>query len=84
LEASDDAVNTATRQAVQHSPSSGPPSRSELEGEVAEVVMHPGLWLDTPNDLFGGRAPREFLDGGDEERALLHDVLQAARFGVPS
>ena len=70
--------------AVQHDFDETPPSREDLLVEVKDVVLYPDVWLDTPNDQLGGRPPRDFLDGGDDEREFLHDLLQSARFGVPT
>lgn len=52
------------------------------EGEVTppdEAMAH---WLDTPNQRFGGGRPREFLEGNEDERALLSEVLDSIEDGA--
>lgn len=49
--------------------------------EVAEVVLYPDAWLDTPNERLGGQAPRELL-ASDEGREILLAVVQAIKHGM--
>jgi uncharacterized protein (DUF2384 family) len=52
-----------------------------LVWEVAEVVLQPDLWLDTPNERLGGLAPRSML-GFPEGRRLLYDLVQNVKHGM--
>ena len=40
------------------------------------------IWLDTPNPTFGGRCPKLFVDGTDEQRAFLDTVLSSLEDGA--
>jgi uncharacterized protein (DUF2384 family) len=48
--------------------------------ELETIVDNPGLWLDSPNPLFGGRTPRELLGTPDEK--LLEDWIGAVKHGM--
>ena len=39
-------------------------------------------WLSTPNPMFGGCCPQEFLDGDQEPRAFLESVLSSFEDGA--
>ena len=49
--------------------------------EVAEVVLYPDAWLDTPNDRLGGQAPRDLLSS-DVGREVLLALVQAIKHGM--
>jgi hypothetical protein len=55
--------------------------RDPLLSEIAEVVLHPDLWLDAPNDRLGGLPPRSML-GFQEGRELLHNLVQNVKHGM--
>ena len=55
--------------------------QDSLLGEIAEIVQDPDLWLDTPNERFGGQRPRTLLES-EKGRAILHDVVQAVKHGM--
>ncbi len=55
--------------------------QDSLLGEIAEIVQDPDLWLDTPNERFGGQQPRTLLES-EKGRAILHDVVQAVKHGM--
>jgi uncharacterized protein (DUF2384 family) len=58
-----------------------PEEHDPLLTEVAEIVLYPEAWLDTPNDRLGGQPPRALLDS-DEGRAILLDLVQAVKHGM--
>jgi uncharacterized protein (DUF2384 family) len=49
--------------------------------EIAEIVLYPDAWLDTPNDRLGGQPPRALLDS-DEGREILHNLVQTVKHGM--
>jgi len=49
--------------------------------EIAEIVQDTDLWLDTPNERFGGQRPRALLRS-EKGRAILHDLVQAVKHGM--
>jgi len=49
--------------------------------EIAEVVLYPEIWLDTPNDRLGGQAPRALLKS-EEGRDLLYNLVQNVKHGM--
>lgn len=49
--------------------------------EIADIVQDPDLWLDTPNERFGGQCPRTLLRT-EKGRAILHDLVQAVKHGM--
>ncbi|HEX7185158.1 MAG TPA: antitoxin Xre/MbcA/ParS toxin-binding domain-containing protein [Thermoanaerobaculia bacterium] len=55
--------------------------RDALLIEIADIVQDPDLWLDTPNDRFGGEPPRTLLES-EKGRAILHDLVQAVKHGM--
>lgn len=52
-----------------------------LLAEIAEIVLYPEAWLDTPNDQLGGQPPRIFL-GSDEGHEILHNLVQMVKHGM--
>lgn len=48
-----------------------------VEPEQAEAI-----WLAAPNPAFGGRCPRNLIDGTDEERAFLASFLSSIEDGA--
>jgi hypothetical protein len=52
-----------------------------LLSEIAEVVLCPDAWLDTPNDRLGGQPPRTLL-GFEEGRELLYNLVQNVKHGM--
>lgn len=52
-----------------------------LLSEIAEVVLYPDLWLDSPNDRLGGLSPRSML-GFPEGRNLLYNLVQNVKYGM--
>lgn len=61
-----------------------PPSGSQdpLLSEIAEVVLHPDLWLDAPNDRLGGLAPRTMLSSEAGRRQILRNLVQNVKQGM--
>ncbi|PYQ58944.1 MAG: hypothetical protein DMF53_19560 [Acidobacteria bacterium] len=55
--------------------------RDSLLEEIAEMVLHPEAWLDTPNARLGGQPPRALLDF-DEGREVLHNLVQNVKHGM--
>ena len=53
-----------------------PQGEQSMHGEPAD------RWLDTPNTSFGGRCPRSFLDGTEEERDLLLRIIESVADGA--
>jgi uncharacterized protein (DUF2384 family) len=52
-----------------------------LLAEIAEIVLYPDTWLNTPNDQLGGQPPLSFL-GSDEGREILHNLVQMVKHGT--
>ena len=58
-----------------------PPSPQEsIRAELETIVDNPGLWLDSPNPLFGGRKPGELI--GTEDEKLLREWIGAVKHGM--
>jgi uncharacterized protein (DUF2384 family) len=55
--------------------------QDSLLTEIAEIVLYPDAWLDTPNDRLGGRPPRALL-ASDEGREILHNLVQTVKHGM--
>ena len=53
----------------------------ELRSEIAEVVLYPDAWLDTPNDQLAGQTPRDLLRTS-EGRDILHNLVQSIKHGM--
>ena len=56
-------------------------SDDPLLSEIAEVVLYPEAWLDTPNDRLGGQPPRALL-GFESGRELLYNLVQNVKHGM--
>jgi uncharacterized protein (DUF2384 family) len=41
-------------------------------------------WLDTNNDQLAGQKPGDLLNGSDEQRRLLEDLVDAIAHGMPT
>ena len=58
-----------------------PPSpREAMRAELETIVDNPGLWLDSPNPLFGGRTPGELI--GTEDEKLLREWIGSVKHGM--
>lgn len=55
--------------------------QDSLLAEIAEIVLYPDTWLNTPNDQLGGQPPRVFL-GSEEGREILHNLVQMVKHGM--
>jgi hypothetical protein len=58
-----------------------PEEYDPLLTEIAEIVLYPDAWLNTPNDQLGGQPPRVFLDS-EEGREILHNLVQMVKHGM--
>jgi len=58
--------------------------KDSLIREMNEVIPDADDWRQTPNNQLGGRAPDELLDGANEEREELRNLLEAIRHGMVS
>lgn len=58
-----------------------PTEEQILLTEIAEIVQNPDLWLNTPNERFGGQKPRTLLRS-ERGCAILHDLVQAVKHGM--
>lgn len=56
-------------------------AQDSLLTEIAEIVLYPDAWLNTPNDQLGGQPPRVFL-GSDKGREILHNLVQMVKYGM--
>jgi len=54
----------------------------DLQRDLQNILADPDLWLNTPNDLFGGRLPVELI--GTEDENLLREWVGAVQHGVMS
>jgi hypothetical protein len=54
---------------------------NSLLSEIAEIVLYPEAWLDTPNDRLGGQPPRALLDS-DRGREVLHNLVATIKHGM--
>jgi hypothetical protein len=52
----------------------------EVRCLLDQVIEMPDLWLDTPNDQFGGRKPRDLLNTPQESR--IRDLLRSIKHGM--
>jgi len=55
--------------------------KETLLAEIADIVLYPDAWLDTPNDRLGGEPPRALLDS-DKGREILHSLVQSVKHGM--
>lgn len=63
-----------------HSPRTLNPQ--ELLKDISDLVDDPDRWVRTPNSQLGGRQPLDLINGDDEQRQLLRDLIEAIRFGM--
>lgn len=75
-------VTTRTASARSNPKTVNQSPRNALLAEWESIVDAPGLWLDTPNALFGGRAPGELVDAPDEQ--LVWEWVAAVKQGMPA
>lgn len=59
-----------------------PPTADELKREIEEVVLDAPKWMLTPNDQLGGRQPIELINGSDEERLQVYNLIKAIEHGM--
>jgi hypothetical protein len=53
-----------------------------LRRELQNILADPDLWLNSPNDRFGGRLPVELIGTDDEH--LLREWVAAVQHGIMS
>ena len=53
---------------------------TDIVAELRGLLDNADAWLDTPNDRFGGRPPRELL--GTEREQQLRDLVQGVKLGM--
>ncbi|HYH85711.1 MAG TPA: MbcA/ParS/Xre antitoxin family protein [Pyrinomonadaceae bacterium] len=58
------------------------PTTEELKKEIEEVVLDAPNWLLTPNDQLGGRQPIELVNGGEEDRLQVYNLIKAIEHGM--
>lgn len=58
------------------------PLIDDLLKKVEGVVLNPRRWLKTPNDQLGGRKPIELINGSDEERLQVFNLVRAIEHGM--
>lgn len=56
--------------------------KPSIRDEAAEIVDDPDVWLDTPLDTLGGRAPRDFI--GKPEEDVLRNLIHQIKHGMMS
>jgi hypothetical protein len=54
----------------------------DIYEKLGTVLAEPEIWLETPNEFFGGRKPRKLI--GTEDEGLLHDFIQRIVHGMVS
>jgi hypothetical protein len=59
-----------------------PSPRKDLLAELEMIMENPGLWLDSPNSLIGGRTPSEVI--GTEDEKLLREWIGSVKHGMVS
>lgn len=60
-----------------------PQSINDLRDEIADVILDPDLWIETPNDQLGGRKPIDLVNSADEaERQRVRDLIEAIKHGM--
>jgi hypothetical protein len=59
-----------------------PDEQADLRSLISDVVDEPDSWLDTPNDLLGGKKPRDFIGTDQEER--VRELVRAIKIGMPT
>lgn len=58
--------------------------RDVLEQEINKVIPDADDWRRTPNGQLGGKTPDELIDGTDEDREQLRDLVKAIKHGMVS
>lgn len=58
--------------------------RDVLNQEMNEVIPNADEWRQTPNNQLGGKTPDELIDGTDEEREELRNLVEAIKHGMVS
>jgi uncharacterized protein (DUF2384 family) len=61
-----------------------PPTRQQLLDDIRNIFREPREWLDSRNELLGGRKPADVIDSGDEGRDQVRDLLEAIKLGIPT
>lgn len=53
----------------------------KLKEEMAEFYPYPGLWLETPHQLLGGRSPLEIALASPKGTEFILDMIQSIKAG---
>lgn len=57
-----------------------PGEEQDIRAEIASVIANGREWLNQPNELLGGRAPKDLIGTPDEHR--LRDLTRAAKHSL--
>ena len=55
-----------------------------LDQEINEVIPDADDWRQTPNNQLGGKTPGELIDGTEEDREELRNLVEAIKHGMVS
>jgi len=58
-----------------------PDGSDPLVADLAQIILYPDTWLDTPNDRFGGLPPRVLLQT-ERGREILQNLVQNVKYGM--
>jgi len=58
--------------------------RDVLSREVNEIIPDADNWRRTPNAQLGGNKPDDLIDGSDEDREQLRNLVKAIMHGMVS
>lgn len=53
----------------------------KLKEEVGEFYLYPGLWLEAPHQLLGGRTPLEIALASHEGNEFILDMIHSIKAG---
>ena len=56
-----------------------PDQTADIEKLIDEIIPNPEFWKNTPNSMFGGRKPADFI--GTSQEQFLRDVVLGAKYG---
>lgn len=53
----------------------------QLKDELGDFFLHPGLWLEAPHEMLGGRTPLEIARSSSEGKEIVLGLIQAMKAG---
>ena len=57
-------------------------NKQDLLRDIDDVIPAPDQWLREENQQLGGRRPKDMIEADENQRRMVHDLIQAIKHGM--